>query len=216
MNYKRIYTYPIDLYLWVHDARLAVLCFLMLTLAGIVSVYTYPTAQTIKISGYILQLMGMVFAIRGVLNIRSHFGHPPLKSLVIIWLQKFPKWKKHATISIKPSTISIKTSWAILDSWTKDNPEESIEKRIGAILTNIDSLKATQQESSKQIVPIKENYKTQIELQKQTISNVQEKLSSDLEVVHTSDILVSLVGLVWLTVGITMGTLPIEIHTLIK
>ncbi len=38
-------------------------------------------------------------------------------------------------------------------------------------------------------------------------NNMKEKIRSDLESLHMSDLMKSLVGLIWLTVGITMSTL---------
>jgi hypothetical protein len=43
---------------------------------------------------------------------------------------------------------------------------------------------------------------------------LESNIKSDLETLHTSDITTSLVGLIWLTVGITFSTLARELHFL--
>jgi len=66
----------------------------------------------------------------------------------------------------------------------------------------IDSLKESHEEHKK------ETEKRNAEL--------ETELRSDLEALHTGDFIVSLVGLIWLTAGITLSTVSPEIHQLIR
>jgi hypothetical protein len=50
----------------------------------------------------------------------------------------------------------------------------------------------------------------------QQAKNTEGEIRSDFESAHTSDLLPSLVGLVWLTVGIIMSTMPPEIYEWLK
>jgi len=216
MNFRRLYTYSKEIYLWAIEAQLAFLCFSILILAVLTSFYTWPNEQTIRISGYGLQLLGMVFAIRGILYIRAHFGHATLKILSIAWLQRFPKWKKHTVISVGTGRMGIMGLDARIEIWTPDNPKASLEKRLEGVLRNLDNLRETQRTHADQIGKLEKNHESLKKNQEKELAKIEEQVNSELETLHTNDILISLIGLVWLTFGITMSTLSNEIFNLFR
>ena len=109
MNFRRLKNWLIEIFFWAYKARLAFLCFIVLLMAFLFGFYTWSSEQSIRTSGYMLQFIGMVFAIRGLLNIRTHFGQPTLKKLSIAWLYQFPRWDKKAfKIDVGGGSISIK------------------------------------------------------------------------------------------------------------
>ena len=59
---------------------------------------------SIKRSGYILQVFGMIFAIVGLLNIRVHYTNDLIKSLVGLFL---------LTIGITMSTLALELSGSL-------------------------------------------------------------------------------------------------------
>lgn len=211
MKLKRIQSYINEIVNWLLEARLAILFCLFLLLAGLISFYTWPTEQSIRATGYMLQLLGMILAIRGVLKIREHFRHPTIKCMLVTWFKRIPKWRKSG-ISIAPSmSVSITGMDAILEVWSHDKPGETLEKRLEAVLRNLNTLRETQRNHSGQISEIKKEHKKYIKAQNDEINNIKKELNTESEKVHTNDILVSLVGLVWLIFGITLSTFPSEI-----
>jgi hypothetical protein len=158
----------------------------------------------------------MLFAIRGILKIRAYFGHPTLKILLIAWLQRFPKWKRDIAISTGEGRIGMVGLDARFEIWTPDNPNDELEKRFEAVLRNLNSLREMRRTQADQIEKIEKNHTLLKESQKQELEKIEKRLNSEIETLHTNDILFSLIGLVWLTFGITMSTLSTEISSIFQ
>ncbi|RAM00170.1 hypothetical protein DO021_20460 [Desulfobacter hydrogenophilus] len=58
---------------------------------------------------------------------------------------------------------------------------------------------------------MKNNFETFQKKTDQRLTDTEEDIKSDLESLHTDDILPSLVGLLWVTFGIAFSTMPQEI-----
>ncbi|WP_282754747.1 hypothetical protein [Desulfuromonas thiophila] len=219
MNFKwchDLFKYFREILNWLFDARLGFLCCFVLILAFLTSFYTWPSEKSIRTTGYVLQLLGMIFAIRGVLKIREHFGQPTIKCMLSSWLSKFPKWRKHGYFEAPSVHIGVTVGTGSIEVWAPDNPNDPVEKRLEAVLHNINSLKENQRNHFAKVLKIEKEHKKFKEDQIEKIESVKSELITELEQAHTNDILVSLVGLIWLTFGITLSTLPYEIFQLIK
>ena len=218
MNFRRFINWLREIFLWAYEARLAFRCLIVLLMAFFIGFYMWPTEQSIRTSGFGLQIIGMWFAIRGLLKIRAHFGQPTLTKLSIAWLYRFPKWEKKAIkIRVGGGSISIKGGVkAFLESWTPDNPEYSLEKRIDGIVKNLERLKEEKKNISKQIDELQGNQEKNQKEQKVASANMENQIRSDSESLHTDDILLSFIGLVWLTVGISMSTMSQELSKIFQ
>jgi hypothetical protein len=73
----------VTLWHWMVEAKVAFMCSLVVYLAIHLGFVTWNSEASIRISGFCLQLIGMVFAIRGLLAIRENFGQPLLKDITI-------------------------------------------------------------------------------------------------------------------------------------
>ena len=172
---------------------------------------TWHSEESIRVAGYSLQLIGMIFAIRGLLGIREHFEQPLLRQLLFQWVKRFPKWKRNVVIGVGTGHMRIAGMKARAEVWTPDDPQKPLEKRIEAIIRNLDRIREEQREHARSIDELKDSHNEHKKQVAEEQNNIKEKIRSDLESLHTSDLITSLVGLVWLTVGITMSTLAPEL-----
>lgn len=216
MIYDRLKNWVVELICWVAETRLVILWCLVLILAFLVGFYTSPSELSIRSSGYALQLLGMLFAIRGVLSIRAHFGHPTFKKLSVEWLRRFPKWTRETNIHVGAASIGISGMSADLEIWVTDNPSDPLENRVNEIVKNLERLREEQKQNSKQISQLKECNDKRHEEQDLLRINMEKELRNDYESLHTDDIFISLIGLLWLTVGISMSTMSQELFGLIR
>jgi hypothetical protein len=92
---------------------------------------TWHSELSIKSAGYALQLFGMIFAIRGLLRIREHFGQPLLRQLFLNWFKRFPKWKKSIVVSPEPAHLTMTGGKAYLEVWSRDDPNKPPEEPKG-------------------------------------------------------------------------------------
>ena len=171
---------------------------------------TWHSEASARIAGYVLQFIGMVFTIRGLLGVRAHFGQPLLRHLFVNWIKQFPKWKRNVVINADSEFLVMTGMKASAEVWTPDDPNKPTEQRIEAILKNLERIRNEQQEHTNWIAELKESHEEQKKQVAEQNKKLREDIHSDLESLHTSDLITSLVGLICLTVGITMSTFALE------
>lgn len=212
MNIRRLRQWTFEIWIWLVGAKIVFLCLSVIAAAIYLGIFIWRSEVSIRSAGYGLQLFGMIFAIRGLLKIRVHFGQILLRQHFIEWIKKFPKWKKGTVIGAGAANLTIVGMKAHGEVWSPDDPNETVEKRIEKILTNLERLKNGQREHAKLIDQLKsshDEYKKKVAEQNE---RMREEMNTNLEKLHTSDLMTALTGLVWLTVGITMSTLAPELN----
>lgn len=212
MNIRRLRQWLLENWRWLAEGKIIFLCLLVIAAVIALSVFTWRSEFSIRLAGYILQLIGMIFAIRGLLSVRAHFGQPLLRKLFLEWLKRFPKWKRDTVIGLGAADMASLSMKARAEVWTVDNPGYQVEKRIEGIVQNLERIRNEQREHASSIDILKDDHEKQMKMVSEQTKKLEKDIRSDLESLHTSDLITSLVGLVWLTVGITMSTLAPQIY----
>lgn len=185
--------------------------FFVILAAVLLGFVTWRSEDGIRVAGYGLQLMGMIFAVRGLLAVREHFGLPLLRHLLLRWVKRFPKWRRSVVTGAGTAHIAMTGMKARAEVWTPDDPEKPIEQRVDGIIRNLDRIRIEQSEHAQLIDELKDAHEEHKHKLAEDNRTMKEDILSDLESLHTNDIITSLVGLVWLTIGITMSTLAPEL-----
>ena len=202
------------LWSWLIECKVAIACLLVVYLAIHLGFVTWNSEASIRISGLGLQIIGMTFAIRGLLAIREHFGQPLLRDISIEWLKRFPLRNRIVNIHGNALIATSASLKGYAEAWTPDKPDKNVEDRISDIVRNLDSLRAVQRNDHKAIDELKNDHKNYKKVIDEQTDQLESNIKSDLETLHTSDITTSLVGLIWITVGITFSTVAPELHDL--
>lgn len=188
------------------------MCLLVIAAAVSLGFVTWQSESSIRISGYILQFAGMIFAIRGLLGIREYFEQPLLWTLLVNWFKRSPKWKRNVVVCVGAAQEVNRLGKVRAESWSPDNPENPIEQRVSNIINNLERIRDEQRHYFDLIDKLNDSHE---EHQKNTIKQTK-KLEADIradqESLHTNDLIPSLVGLVWLLVGISMSTMAPELY----
>jgi hypothetical protein len=201
-----------EIWRWLADGKLVFVCLLVIAAAVILGFVTWNSEASIRSAGYVLQFIGMIFAIRGLLGIRAHFGQPLLRKLLFSWIKRFPKWKRNVVIGAGTAHMALAGMKARAEVWSPDDPDKPIEQRIEDIIKNLDRMRDEQSEHAKSIDDLKTSHEEHKKAITERTKRLEENIRTELESLHTSDLLTSLVGLVWLTVGITMSTMAQEFY----
>lgn len=215
MNFlKKLKNWIKGLVKWLSEAKLLWLGIIIIFIAFLVSVL-FPTKSTILISGFILQILGMSLAIRGLLKIRQYFNHDRLWTLFLKWIKRFPKW----TESIQQGSFSIElsgvTGFVSAGIWHSDDKSKPIEERLDVLSQNILILRETQSGHQRVIDSLQAEIKNLDEKTKYSTDNLKLELNQAIEKLHTDDLMISLIGLVWLIFGIGFSTFPYELNKFI-
>jgi len=216
LSVQRCWQWNLEIWRWLSEGKIVFMCLLVIAAAAALGIFTYRSEVSIRSAGYLLQLIGMIFAIRGLLSIRAHFGQTLLRKVFLNWLKRFPKWKRTVIIGRGDMKLSMALMAARAEVWTPDKLDQPIEKRIDGIVQNLERIRSAQREHTNLIDELKRGYeKHKKEVDEQT-KKLENEIRTDLESLHTSDLITSLVGLIWLTVGITMSTMAPELYRWLK
>ena len=130
MNIRQFQLWIKRLGLWLWEGKLIYMLLLVIANAVLWGIFTYQSEFSIRLTGYLLQLVGMFFAIRGLLGIRAHFGQPSLIELFFAWVKRAPKWKGSIKIDGKTSNANFSTTKAKVEIWSTDDPSLQTDERI--------------------------------------------------------------------------------------
>jgi hypothetical protein len=111
------------------EGKIVLMCLLVIAVAIAIGFFTWHSEFSIRAAGYVLQLVGMIFAIRGLLCIREHFGQVLLREIFFNWLKRFPGLKRNNDIVMDGVVTFAMTPKSRLEVWSSDNSDAPIEKR---------------------------------------------------------------------------------------
>ena len=205
---RRLIRYLGEVWAWFWKTKLLLQSLFIVACALLFSYFTGPTETSVENGGYILQILGMMMAIAGLLKVREHFGHPPLVDLARQWRRDFPKWRKNHVIDAGTGNLSVVGMKAYIEVWAPDKPDQPLEKRVEAILKNLERLREFQQTSTQRVDDLEEKNEERHKQHKAALDRVADALQTDLEALHTDDILPSLIGLAWVAIGIAISAWP--------
>jgi hypothetical protein len=206
----------LNIWHWLVEGKIVFMCFLVIVAAVVLGFFTWRSEISIRSAGYVLQLIGMIFAIRGLLSIRAHFGQTLLRKIFVNWLKRFPKWKRNIVVEVNSANLVLVGMKVGAEVWTPDNSQQPIEKRIEGIVKNLERIRTEQREHTNSIDELKQSHEEHKKTVAEQAKKMEDEIRSELESLHTSDLITSAVGLVWLTVGITMSTMAPELYQWLK
>ena len=216
MQIKHLFNWVKEIWDWLTEGKITFMGIGVVIIVLLSIMVTDHSEASIRIAGYMLQLAGMFFAVRGLLGVREHFKQPLLQNLFVDWFKRFPKFKKSIVIDASATMIGTSAMKARAEVWIPDKPELPIEERIQRIIRNLEQIRKQQSDNSVTIESLKDSLEEHKDEVTEERNKSEERIRSDSELLHTSDIITSLVGLVWLTVGISLSTLAPEICLWIK
>ncbi len=209
--FKRLPSLIKETFIWLWDGKIYLFGILVIGLSIYSCIFISTSEPSIRITGYLLQMLGMASAIKGLLSIRQYFQLKTYPKIFSDWFSKHPKWKKHLVINVGTSEITFAGMRARAEVWTPDHLDYPIEKRIEGIVKNIDRMRAEQSKQSGDIDKLTDSYEEQSKIISKMPKEVKSEINSNLKDLHTTDLSISLIGLVFLIVGITLSTLSPEI-----
>jgi hypothetical protein len=173
---RRIFQWLLEIWRWLAEGKIIFMCLLVIAAAVTLGMFAWRSETSIRLSGYALQLIGMVFAIRGLIHVRIHFGQPSLSHLFVQWLKRFPKWKRDMVIGVGAANMPMAGMRARAEVWNPDNSDLSVEKRIEGIVKNLEMLRGEQSH----LATLLEKLRNDHEEHKKSVSEQSKKLERDI------------------------------------
>lgn len=168
------------------------------------------TESEIRITGLVLQLLGIGTVAWGIRKTRVLFGHPGIVDVSLKWLRRFPKFGNQvvtATMGINSSIGGHARAYASATA----GPTPTIEARIEAVEKNIHHLHSRIDETQHEMDKNFRAHNVIIEAEREARKEGLQEVHNKLEITETGGLHISAVGALWLSIGVILSTASIEI-----
>lgn len=200
---------------WLREPRHAWLSLSIIALALVVALGPLASEPVIRLTGLVLQVMGIGTVAWGISETRALFGHPSFASRLKEWLARFPLLQKNHVIAVAGIAMGAATGKARAYG-THSPTSPTIESRIEAIEKNVTAIHErithTQREMDEEFHKSAEALKREEQLRQESDGAIREKL----EATGTGGVHISAIGASWLFVGVVLSTASTEIAKLVK
>lgn len=197
--------------LWFYEGKLYILTILYIVLALCLLNFFNYIEPSFRLTGLFLQILGIGTVIRGFNQTRKQFNHKPYKELFANWLERFPIKSNPTFIE----TEEIKTSATILSvtltNFFNLDPDSPVEEQLTKIEAQIRLLENRLDiNKSKNIDEIKSLKSNLTDERNERIKSINESFKI-IESTSTGGIHISLIGTIWLLIGVIFSTASLEL-----
>ena len=191
---------------------------LALAVTGIaLAVSLRPPVQepTVRLTGLVLQVLGIGTVAWGISETRRLYGHKPLFTVAANWVKRFPLFNR-TYVGRVANAESATAADSVRGYMTHGTPQgASVEEQLEAVRKNIHALHsridAAQSESGRQVSLVRES------VERETAERVRSdaETRSLLESTATGGVHISAIGALWLFVGVVLSTAGLEITAML-
>lgn len=196
---------------WIAEPRPFWLCTFVVVASVALVLFGGVSEPKTRIIGLLLQLCGIGTVVWGLRQTRKLFGRPGFFENLVEWLKRFPKYKPRA-VSIEGNITLPRIQLAgSAHGWQSAAPEASIERRLAVVETNLLDLNQRLVQVQQRIHD--ETRKITSELHEERIlrEKEDEETKTKIELSQTGGLSISIMGLVWLLLGVILSTASAEI-----
>jgi hypothetical protein len=161
-----------------------------------------------------LQCIGILSVLFGINRTREHFNKPSLLAGATTWLKSIPRFRNRErfTLEIADSTHGQSTSRVVLRQHA--GPNATIEDRVRVLESNYDSLDSRTQLAQEQIDQANHERREALAAERQERERQVDALTRKLVLTETGGLDLSLMGLLWLILGLVLSTASQELSRL--
>jgi len=196
---------------WFLGPRLFWLCTLVIGNALLFGFYAFRTEVAVRSAGLGLEMLGLFVALGGIIETRTFFGLPSLPALFQHWLSERPRWRRNIVMGAMAGSVGFAGMSGHGYEWTPVRPEDSLEKKVESLIQNVERLKDDLQNTHKEFDDLSRKHAEALKGEAAAREKAATDIKNQLQGALTNGLLVSLIGLVWLIVGIIMSTMSLEL-----
>ena len=189
---------------------------LVVCLALFISLRPGTTESLIRLTGLVLQLLGIGTVIWGISETRALFGYPSFTSKTKGCLGSFPLFRRNVVVAVSGETLSVIGGKAMVYGTHGSGANSTNETRLDALEKNISSIheriNKAQKETDEEFQSITNTLKCEAQSRQADVSAIQKKL----ETTGTGGIYISAIGATFLFVGVILSTASVEIAGFLK
>ena len=196
---------------WLAELRYVWLASVVAALALIVAAIG-GTEPAIRLTGLVLQLLGIGTVIWGIVETRALFGHPAIFAKTKHWLGRFPLLKQSRVVSAQGVAVGTATGRARAMVTHGPIAKPTVEARLDALEKNVIAIHhritETQREFDADLGSIERKLAEEAMKRESEDTNIR----GTLEATGTEGVHISAIGAAWLFVGVVLSTAAMEIE----
>ena len=182
---------------------------------SIIYISLNPDEQSIRITGLVLQILGILTVAWGIKETRDFFGHPSLITKSIQWLKDFPPYGGKVITAKAHGYLGALTGSARGYTFTPIDKSSSIEERLAAIESNLNHINERISQTENNLYDEIKSVTETLEREKSLREKADNEAHQKIEAASTGGIHISATGALWLLLGVTMSTAPNELLVLV-
>jgi len=201
---------------WLGEARYAWLTISVIFASLLISLRPHTTEPVIRLTGLVLQLLGIGTVIWGISETRALFGHPSFASRTRAWLGRFPLLQHNVVIAVGGATLGIVGGKARAYGTHGAGENPTIDARLEALEKNITSIHERITQAQNEMDAEFQKAANALKHEEQLRQSEDNEIRKKLEATGTGGVHISAIGAAWLFVGVILSTAAIEIAELLK
>ena len=188
----------------------------VLLAAGCVAFWPETSEPRIRITGWVLELFGLATVAWGLQETRRQFGRPNFLSLVRAWWTDRPRLRLKITTGTMHATLGGVTGSATGYQVHGTSPTSTLEDRVVALEANLRGVNERVDQVHRDLIKETFTRKEAFSNERKARENEDSQIRQKLESVETGGLHISMVGVVWLTAGLTFSTVSNELLCIFK
>lgn len=201
---------------WLVEARHVWLCTAVICVALFISLRPHTPEPVIRLTGLVLQLLGIGTVIWGISETRALFGQPSFASKTKAWLGKCPFLRRNVVVAVGGAKLSAIVGHARAYGTNGPGANPTIEARLEALEKNITSIHERISQTQREMDEEFQKAANSLQSEKQSRQAEDSAIREKLEATGTGGVHISAIGASWLFVGIILSTAASEIAELLK
>jgi hypothetical protein len=199
---------------WLREASILWLTIAVPLICIVIILRANLSEPWIRLLGLFLQLLGISTVLKGISDVKKLFNLPSLFSIAKRWFIAFPRiHMQRVEIHMVAHTGNISLSGRATMKHMAA-PDASLEDRIRILESNLDGI-------DRRIIDLQQNIEHEsrqrtesLTTERQTREHEITEVRTKLEATETGGLHISLMGLIWLCVGLIMSTASLELSHL--
>ncbi len=201
---------------WLTEVRFAWLTLGVIGVALAVCLRPHTPEPVIRLTGLVLQLLGIGTVAWGISETRALFGHPSFAARAKAWLGRFPLRRRNIVLAAGAGSIEMATAKARGHVARGAGPNPTIETRVDALERNIELIQERISGTEKEMDEEFRKAANALRDEQQTRQTEDQAILKKLEATGTGGVHISAIGASWLFVGVVLSTTGIEIAEWLK
>jgi len=196
---------------WITEPHLVWMALLGVVLAGIIVIRAGVSEIQVRLTGLVLQLLGLGTVVYGIRETRKLFGRPSFRQSLRGWLSRFPRWRRDVVVGAGAASLVVTAGGAGVHVWTKVDPAAPIEAQLNALTRNVERMNERLTQMQKDSDSELRKHSESLRQERQFREEGDEHLHKRLEAAETGGLHISLIGAIWIFLGLILSTVSPEI-----